>query len=173
MLKFLLRTFYWDTKSYQTYLATEHVVDLLKELFSRNNKFLQRPNLRGFFTEYPSKFKMQPKWSITYIRNFETRPAYLKGVIVQDGATTTLVISVRPNSVMAILFVVFLIYGLLRISRYLSSYGESSDLFTGFGLLIFAVPLIIVTSRMMSRNLRRSFEIFLEMSQVGYSKNSR
>ena len=166
MYKRLYSAFYYDTFRYHLFSPKQTIVNQIDDLFTLKRGLFKGPNLNGRFVEYPDKFYITPKWAFEYIRNFETKPAYLKGAITEKNNNETIIeISVRPNSVYLILFVFF-----LPISLYwLYKAAITKNLITLLsGLwLIFCLPLLFFFAKNASNKLRKSFESYMNMTPEG------
>ena len=142
----------------------ETVVQQLDTLFMERSSLFRSPNLRGRFVDYPNSFTMTPKWSSAFIKNFETDAAYLKGIITEtDYGKTRIEIAIRPNSVFAMLFLPFAIFGVYNLFRAFTVHGNENNLYGGLFLLIMALPLIIGMAKGMASGLQADFEKYLNI----------
>jgi len=128
---------------------SDKTVDSLKadiqRLFDKTSGWDFSINLTGEFTS-DNKFKMIPKWQLTYIRGAESKIAYLDGQIFQDEHKRTRVkFTVRPNSIYAIFFFAFPLFGVLVLTGdNINGVKERSTLIIGGLFLILVVPTIMV-----------------------------
>ena len=164
MLNFLIKTFYFDTTTYIVDVPKETIVQRLDTLFFERSGLFKSPNLSGQFVDYPDTFTMTPKWSPTYIRNFERRAAYLKGTITElNGGKTKIEIAVRPNSVFGMLFLPFAIFGIYNLIRAFTVEGNQSNLYGGLFILLIGLPIIIGIAKAMAGGLQSDFEKYLNI----------
>ncbi|HYE55155.1 MAG TPA: hypothetical protein VD996_09940 [Chitinophagaceae bacterium] len=98
------------------------------------------------------------------IRNFERSPAYLKGTISENGpGQTRIEIAVRPNSVFAILFLPFAIFGIYNFIRGFAPKGNPNDFYGGLFMLTVGLPGIIGMCRVTAGKLRSNFENYMNL----------
>lgn len=163
MLRFFYKTFYYENFTYHLVIPKQVIVDKLNELFTTKNNIFKSPNLKGSFINYPDTFRISPKWSFTYIKNYESEPAYLKGSIVEESKfLTTLEISVRPNSVYIILLIVFSMFGIYSLINAAITH-KFIALLTGLWIIGFSFPVLYFFAKNASKNLRKSFENYLSI----------
>lgn len=171
MLKYLIKTFYYETVTYIVNAPKETVVQQLDTLFMERSSLFKSPNLSGQFVDYPDSFTMTPKWSPAFIRNFERRAAYLKGIIREtESGKTKIEIAVRPNSIFGILFLPFAIFGIYNLIKAFTVQGNQSNLYGGFFLLVIGLPLIIGIAKGMAGGLQEDFERYLNIHPVREDK---
>ena len=163
MFKFLIKTFYYETTTYIVNTPKETVIQQLDTLFTERSGLFKSPNLRGHFVEFPHSFAMTPKWSPFTIKSFESRAAYLKGV-VEDTANgkSVIEIAVRPNSVFGIIFIAFAMCGIYNLIVAFMSIGTKNNLYGGLLLLIAGLPIEVGMARVTAGGLRSEFEKYLK-----------
>jgi hypothetical protein len=166
MFTYLKKTFYYEPSTYIVSNSKQEIIHRLDTLFVEKKGIFKSPNLRGHFSDYPNTFSMEPKWSIGSIQGFERRSAYLKGNILntQDGKTK-IEILVRPNSILGILSLAFLVLGLYKVFTFLTSQSHPFELYAGLSFIFIFVPIMIVMARISVKTLRQSFEKYLKISE--------
>lgn len=133
-------------------------------MFTEKKGLFKSPNLTGHFVEYPDSFFITPKWSFAHIRNYETDPAYLKGIIFDTvNNRTKIEITVRPNSVFLIVLVGFLIAAIGRLYKFLVDKELLVKLLPALFGGIFILGLLSVTAKYFTKSIRSSFERYLEI----------
>ena len=174
MIKFLLRTFYYNNETYYTDSPSEEVTKSIEALLTERKGLFTSPNLTGAFENYPATFTLRPKWSLAFIQNFERRPAYLKGIIHDtENGKTKIEVAVRPNSVLGVLFILFLAFGLYNLFRYFGSTKDLNTLLLGLFIIIIAIAALIAIARAMTYSLRNSFETYMQQYGIALTNNRR
>ena len=165
MFNYLKKTFYYEPSTYIVATPKEKIIKKLDILFVEKKGIFKSPNLRGSFIDYPNSFTMEPKWSIGNIQSFERSSAYLKGNISDaQGGKTMIEILVRPNSIMGILSLAFLIFGIYNITTFFILKGHPYKLYAGLSFIFIFIPIFIVMARVSAQALRKNFEKYLKIS---------
>lgn len=123
--------------------SVEELRSEIQQLFDKTKQSNSYVNLTGVFvSEY--EFQMVPKRQPVTIKNFERDMSYLNGQIFIDALKRTqITFSVRPNSIFAIFFFVFMVVGILALTLN-NIKGEISEVkILGF-VFTFLVPVMML-----------------------------
>ncbi len=142
------------------------IVDSLENFRAEFDSITERkwhdfsPNITGRFID-ANTFKLTHKWSLSYIRWIETRPAYLSGTISSKNNTTIIKCTLRPNSGFVIAFYIIAILFFCELIG-IRTFVESSKyikllLFPFFNLILYGFMLFF------TNGLRNRFERILNL----------
>lgn len=165
MVRFFAQTFFGTKSGYILTYSKEQFIEQLQSLIDGSKGFYARVNLTGRFTDHPNEFVLTPKWSLSFIKGFETELSYLKGVVSESSVEQTkLIISVRPNIIFFLLFLTSSFIGIKNLYDLIVE-GWSEELLVGF--LFFSVffngAVIYIArgvSKSISERFKRYFSIF-------------
>lgn len=164
MFRRVYKIFYFQVFYYIIDAPKEVVIESINHLFMERSHLFKSPNLSGKFVDFPETFYMTQKWWFANIRNFESEPAILKGVITEvNSIQTKIEIAVRPNSIFLILFLFFLPYGGYFLYNALIT-KEFNPLYVGLWTLLFVLPLLCIVAKFCSKRLRKTFEKYMNLS---------
>jgi hypothetical protein len=154
------QTFYYDVKE-----EKNKIIDQLNYLFNERKGLFKSPNLTGSFVD-DNSFTMVPKWTLGYVKGFGNNSVRLKGILTESAISETRIeISVRPNFVFAFFAILMGIAGVLALFNAIRVGDYAPKTLAGgvLGFLLFEA-VFISQARMLTYNLRRSFEKYMQIS---------
>ena len=154
--------FFTKKYSYFVYDSLENVRSEIDGAINRKWYDFSK-NITGRFKD-ENTFSITHKWSFAIIRWIESDPAYLKGSLKQEGSSTIIETTVRPNSLFVIFFYLMIIFLLLSISG-VNIFNVQSDIpfiliFPLFSIILFFLIKIYTTG------LRKRFERLLNLAPM-------
>lgn len=145
MVRFFAQTFFGTKSVYILTYSKEQFIEQLQSLMDGSKGFYARVNLTGRFTDHPNEFVLTPKWSLSFIKGFETELTYLKGAISESSIDQTkLIISVRPNIIFFLMFLTSSFVGIKNLYHLILD-GWNEELLVGFlFFVVFSMVLLFI-----------------------------
>ena len=164
MIRFFAKTFFGTKSVYILTYSKEQFVEQLQSLIDGSKGFYARVNLTGRFTDHPNEFVLTPKWSLSFIRGFETELSYLKGEVSESSVEQTkLIVSVRPNIIFFLLFLTSSFIGIKNLYHLIVE-GWSEELLVGFlFFMVFFNGVVIYIARGVSKSISERFKRYFSI----------
>lgn len=160
MIKFVKQSFFGQTFSYDIDSSLNNVLDKFDNLFNNQNRLFDSPNLAGDFVDYPNGFYLYKKHSAMVIRGGGKSVALDGKFESTPNNATKITITIRPNLVFFVLFIGIIIISSLQIANAIIKSNSKNIL--PFILMLFSSLIIIYIPRLVTRDIKESFEDFIK-----------
>lgn len=139
---------------YTKYETLERVREEFKHA-TRRRIFDFPENISGKLQD-DDHFQFTHAWSFSFIRGFETNPAYINGFLKSEETKTRIYISVRPNISFILLFYALAFFFIYRLFQENVFVDEDSIILQL--ILLFFIAMIYSIIKATTNGLRRNFE---------------